>query len=160
MVPPPSRPFLLPSTSFRYPLTLRIIHRLGLKSKIHNHSIFLSPFISSFLSLALALALRGSSSSLRFSQERFTILSNLSLLLPRQNMRLYQRLYMLTLSFARTTDKNALAAYISKTRNVPSISCHVHLTQPIHFLIHSSTSPLFLLLFLFLFHENLFLSHS
>lgn len=59
---------------------------------------------------------------------------------------------MLTLSFARATDKNALAAYISKTRNVPSISCHVH------FLIYSYALPLSLLLPLS--YKFLSLSHS
>lgn len=47
---------------FRYPLTLRIIHRLGLKSKIHNHSIFPSLFLLLFLCFSprVLLALHGS----------------------------------------------------------------------------------------------------
>lgn len=54
---------------------------------------------------------------------------------------------MLTLSFARTTDKNAPAAYISNTRNVPSISCHVYLiaAHPLsHILLRFPSSSSFI----------------
>lgn len=50
----PSVFFFFP-TPFHYPLTFRIIHRLGLKSKIHNHSS--SPLLSLSLFISLSLSL-------------------------------------------------------------------------------------------------------
>lgn len=56
--------------------------------------------------------------------------------------------YTLTLSFARTTDKNAFAAYISKTRSVRQSLAIMGCTQPIHFLMLLRVLPLSLPLFL------------
>lgn len=166
MIPSTRSFFFFFPTSLRYSFMFRIIHRLGLKSKFHNHSIFLLPPSLPPLSLSFSLYFPIFSFPFSFAFHRsllppslfpgtFHYSCYLSPPLSRQNMR---RLYvcMLTLSFTRMMDKNALVAYISKTRNVPSISCHVYLTQAIYCLIYTFTFSLFL--FFVFFYKNFFLS--
>lgn len=93
------RPFSSSQRPFRYPLTLRIIHRLGLKSKIHNHSVFpslslsLFPFISLF---PVRLALRGSLLPFAFPRNVLHCVSFLifPFLCPSSSMKLHRRLYV------------------------------------------------------------------
>lgn len=103
-------------------------------------SLYFSSFLFDFFSLFIALSL------FPFAFPRNVLPSFLIFPLPLSRVdrtRGFTGVCMLTLSFARTTDKNdAPAAYNSKTRNFPSISCHVYLTRPIHFLIYSYVFPL------------------
>lgn len=154
---------LLSLTSLPSPiLTLRIIHRSGLKSKIHKRSISSSFSLSlhfSLVSVALSFSTR-ICFALHIPFSFSFLIFSLRVFSRRQSTRFYRRLYVNSVICKNDRKKCFRGVHISKTRSVNLLPSWMHATYSLSHALTRPSSPFSLSSCLLLSCKNILLSRA